>query len=262
MIGAELLQLAEVQLTVCSPKALRVALVRGHAAHLQQTLERVGLVANAELVPVVKAEHGAQVGTVSVASLAVGDQLNAPADVEILVADAIRLGGDVVGQIPALEDPRVDEVRLQRDDRLDQQFQLIPLVAEFFLVALVPQISDDQATRAGQRESDRRAGQVGLAEVGLAQLKIARLGLDSLHLRPGDTGVGVPDNKRHGEQQHDQGEVDELASRRRLLQRTGHGEFSDALCLRLFTRMPLPGNESSNRRAPPRGAGKEPGARS
>ena len=58
-------------------------------------------------------------------ALTLAQQLDTAADVEILVADAIRLDGDVVGQVPALELPGRVEVRLKPGRGGDEQVEFL-----------------------------------------------------------------------------------------------------------------------------------------
>src|SRR5262249_57907305 len=82
------------------------------------------------------------VGGAAIAAFPLGEQLQAAADVVVFVARAVALDGDVEGDVPALIEPGGYEVRLQLGDRLDDELELVPLVALLHLHRVVPQDGD------------------------------------------------------------------------------------------------------------------------
>jgi hypothetical protein len=193
-------------------EARRVALVGRDQAELEQGAEVVGLVRLADLVLGVEADRPAQVRVEAVLPLALAQQLDAARDVEILVADAVRLDGDVVRQVPALEQPGGDEVRLELGDRPHQHLHLVPLVLLLLFNRLVPQQADRQPARPGEAQADDGPGELDLATALLADGQVPRLLGDH---RP------APD-ERQREQRQDQAEVEDLPLPGLLLEGTCH----------------------------------------
>ena len=149
---------------------------------------------------------------VAVLALALGQQLDAARDVEILVADAVGLDGDVVRQVPALEEPGSDEVRLELGQRPHQHLQLVPLVLLLLVDGGVPEQADGQPARAGKPLANDRAEQLDLAAALLADGELARLDVD-------DESAPA---QRQGEQRQDQTDVQQLAPPGLLLKWTRH----------------------------------------
>src|SRR5262249_31347339 len=155
----------------------------------------------ADLVLRVEADLPAKVGLVAVLPFAACQELDAACDVEILVADAVGLDGDVVSEVPALKEPGGNQVWLEVGQLGNSTFQRVSLVFLLLLDGLHPQAACHHAAQATQGGSCRRAEQVGVAAALLEQTEPARFRFN---------GIGSP-SPRHRQQRHDDAQVDELA---------------------------------------------------
>src|SRR5262249_27047815 len=144
---------------------LGVALGGVDAAHVKQAAHGGVLVARAHLELVGEAEEpahvrvaaldlGAWIGRLELQPAAVGalaarEQVEALADVEILVARGIELDGDVEGEVPALEDPGGGEVGLELGDRFDDELEPVELVLLLEIEGIGPEEGRGESARAG-----------------------------------------------------------------------------------------------------------------
>src|ERR1700722_18258976 len=143
---------------------------------------------------------------VLVAPFTARQQIDAPTDVEVFVGHSIERRIDVVGQVPTLEEPGRDEVRLQFGERVDEKLQLVPLILLLLVDGRHPQNTGCQAVGTGERQLDDAPGKLHFAQALFQNGQFMSLRLD---------GVAAP-KKRPREQNEYQSDIDELASRQQL----------------------------------------------
>ena len=132
---------------------VRVPVFLRDARELVQASERGHLVADAELVLVVEADMSSAGRDCCGSATPLGQHRDAAGDVEVHVVQPVHLDRHVVGQVPALEEPRRDEVRLELGDRVDRDVQLVPLVLLLLVDGVQPQGGDGQAARCRSSRS-------------------------------------------------------------------------------------------------------------
>ena len=91
-------------------------------------------------------------------------ELDAAADVVIAVVVVVELDRHVVRQVPGLELPERDEVRLQLGELLERGGEVRPVLDLLVVVGLFPQQVHGDAAQAERRQLDRFAGRVDVAE--------------------------------------------------------------------------------------------------
>src|SRR5262249_56943935 len=111
---------------------------------------RIGLVAGANFVLNVKPNRVTQVGLIAILALALGEQLDAAGNEKELVAHAVGFNRDVVSEVPTLEQPRGQEVRLKLGYGTDHEFQFVPLIFLLLLDSAHPEGADSKAARASE----------------------------------------------------------------------------------------------------------------
>ena len=127
------------------------------------------LVRPADLLADEPAEVPEQMGIVAVVLLAFLEELDAAADEGVAIAVVVELDRHVVGQIPGLELPERDEVRLQLGELLERGGEVGPVFGLLVVVGLFPQQVHRDAAQAERGQLHRFAGRVDFAEAGLAE---------------------------------------------------------------------------------------------
>lgn len=196
------------------PEPARITLHRVDAAHLIKRQQHVGAVGEHDLVLAVKPDVVAHFRVVTILPFALGQQVESARDVEILVGFAVAIDGDVIRQVPALEEPRRDEVRLEPGRPARVQVQLAPLVLFHLLARRVPEHGHRYAAETGEGQHDCLAGQLHVATIRFIERQLCRLGADS---------VGAVEDQNEEDRQ-DHADVDDLALERLLMVRVGHGK--------------------------------------
>ena len=166
----------------------------------EEAAEDDRLIGEAELVVVVPGGVPDQVGRPAIVLDALLDELDALLDPLVLVLGGVPLDGDVVGQVPALEGPDLEEVGLELGDPVDVGLEAVPVVVAAVLVGLLPEVvGHDPAEPAEQEELHHEAAGVDLADRRLAQV-VALL----------DVGEPLAIGEHGAEEQDDDEPVDDL----------------------------------------------------
>ena len=128
------------------------------------------LVGPADLLADEPAQIPQQLRIVGVVVLAFLQELDAAANIIIAVVVVVELDRHVVRQIPRLELPERDEVRLQLGELLERGGEVRPVFGLLVVVGLLPQQIHGDAAEAERRELDRFAGRVDFAKIDLREV--------------------------------------------------------------------------------------------
>ena len=117
---------------------------------MEQAAVDVGFVGLIDFVLQIEADVVPKVGVKTVTFLALRKHLAAKRQVVELFARPVEFRIHVVGKIPALEQPRGDEVGLQLGQRTRDQLHFVPAVFLLEFRDLEPQVADCQTAGASQ----------------------------------------------------------------------------------------------------------------
>ena len=163
--------MGELEVVVVDVLVDRVALERLVGVVAEEAAEDDRLVGEAQLVVVRPGRVPEQVGRLLVLGHAVAEELDPLLDPLVLVVGGVPLDRDVVGQVPALERPDRQEVRLELGDQVDVRLEAVPVVVALVFLGPDPEVvGDDPAEPAQEEQLHHEAAGVDLSDRRLAQV--------------------------------------------------------------------------------------------